>query len=327
MILAGDIGGTKTLLALSDETGDGSLIAEKSFRSAGYGGLEDVLEEYLKGRSDRVEAACFAVAGPVLKDRSETTNLPWIVDARGLESRFGIPSVRLLNDLEATAYGVPHLKAVDLFALNEGNPVVAGTRAVIAAGTGLGEAILVGTGAGMRAVPSEGGHTDFGPRSPVEVRLLAYLERLYGHVSYERILSGPGLANLYRFMKESEGAPEDGMSARMEREDPGAVVSEAALSGESEVCMKALGLFVSIYGAEAGNLALKSLSTGGLYIGGGIAPRILDKLRDGTFMKSFVNKGRYASLLSRIPVRVILNPKSALLGAVRIAASGRTEDA
>jgi glucokinase len=326
MILAGDIGGTKTLLALVSPDDHGTLSGEGTYRSQGYGGLEDVVEEFLKDRKERIKTACFAVAGPVRDNRCETTNLPWVVDSRRLESRFGISSVALLNDLEATAYGALFLSEEDLFVLNAGRGNPTGSRAVIAAGTGLGDAILIWDGAKYIPVASEGGHSDFGPRKPVEVRLLEHLEQRYGHVSYERILSGPGLMNIYRFLIDSGlGSEPDWLAARMKSEDPGSVISGTALAGEAEISVKALELFVSIYGAEAGNLALKTFSTGGVYVGGGIAPKILPRLKDGTFMKAFTDKGRYDSYLSDVPVRVILNPKTALLGASRFALTRRTE--
>ncbi|MFY9289014.1 MAG: glucokinase [Alphaproteobacteria bacterium] len=331
-VLAGDIGGTKTFLALFVcEKGKNRLIKEEVFSSRRSPDFEGVLKEFLKGNKLPLRGACFGVAGPVLQGRSETTNLPWTVDAGEIAHRFAIPSVALLNDLEATAYGTLILTEKDYFILNKGEPEIdsfetaaRGNRAVISAGTGLGEVILFWNGARYQPSASEGGHSDFAPRTPLQVALLEYLWREYPNVSYERILSGPGLFNIYRFLREKgHGEEPPWLAERLAVEDPAAVVSEVALSGKADLCVKALDLFVFVYGAEAGNLALKALATGGIYLGGGIAPKILQKLRDGTFMKAFVDKGRFSSLMSRIPVRIILNEKAALLGAAYYAC--RTE--
>jgi glucokinase len=327
LILAGDIGGTKTVLALTGPEPGGILSSEQRFASRDFKSLKDVIEVYLKGREVRPERACFAVAGPVVNGRSQTTNLPWVIDAKELSETFSISRVWLLNDLEATAHGILHLKEKDFGVLNPGHPVPSGNRAVIAAGTGLGEALMFWDGQRYHPSATEGGHTDFAPRNAVEIRLLEFLLSRLGRVSYERVLSGPGLENLYRFFSESDGGAEpEWLSRRLEQEDPGAVIADAALSGKSESCVKALNLFVSLYGAEAGNLALKGLALAGVYIGGGIAPKILGKLLDGEFMKAFIDKGRYASLMNRIPVRVILDPDAALLGAARFAQSHGMEE-
>jgi len=328
MILAGDIGGTKTILALF--TCDGGEIVpvdEQIFPSRSYPGFLQVVDEFLKVGVQHVEplqkafdGACFGVAGPVVNGRSETTNLPWIVDADQIGRQFKISSVALLNDVEATAYGALGLTEKGYGSLNPGQAHAAGNRAVIAAGTGLGEAILFWDGSTHRPSASEGGHSDFAPRNPLEIKLLEYLLKRYTRVSYERVLSGPGLWNIYQFLKEAgHGEEPSWLSERLSKEDPPSVISEAALAGKAELCVKALDLFASVYGAEAGNLALKTLAIGGIYVGGGIAPKILSKLIDGTFMKTFLDKGRFASLMSRIPVRVILDEKTALLGAARYA--------
>lgn len=328
-ILAGDIGGTKTILALFTGEKEMRLIREAVFPSRLYPDFEGVLKEFFQGNEIPPRRACFGVAGPVLQGRSETTNLPWIVDAGEISRRFAIPSVALLNDLEATAYGTLALTEEDYFILNKGEPEIfssetgaRGNRAVISAGTGLGEVILFWNGLQHQPSASEGGHSDFAPRNPLQVALLQYLWRQYPSVSYERILSGPGLFNIYRFLRETgHGEEPPWLSERLALEDPAAVVSEVALSGKADLCVKALDLFVSAYGAEAGNLALKALATGGIYLGGGIAPKILQKLRDGTFMKAFVDKGRFSEMMSRIPVRIILNLKTALLGAAHYAST------
>lgn len=318
MFLVGDIGGTKTILALAASDQEAGIMAEKTFPSRHYTGLQDVIEEFTKGREETIKAACFAVAGPVVNGRCEITNLPWVIEVEKLRSDFGISSVILLNDLQATAHYALEMNSKEYHMLNVGQPQQQGNRAVIAAGTGLGEAILIWDGSQHRPLASEGGHSDFAPRNPLEIRLLEYLLGRFSHVSYERLLSGPGLMNIYEFLRDSRhGEEPDWLSERLGHEDPGTVISETALAGSAELCVKALDLFVSLYGAEAGNLALKALATGGVYIGGGIAPKILDKLCDGAFMKAFVEKGRYSSLMSRIPVMVILNPKAALMGAAR----------
>jgi len=319
MILAGDIGGTKTHLALFRKANRGlARVRGKIFPSREYAGLEAVIRIFLPKNVTAINGACFGVAGPVREGRSETTNLPWTVEADSIAKTFGIPTVYLLNDLEAAAYGSLILTEKDFHALNAGRPQPRGNRAVIAAGTGLGEAVLFWDGGGYRASASEGGHTDFGPRNPIEIELLEYLSKRFPHVSYERIVSGPGLLNIYQFMKEAGRAKEPGwLSEKMGVGDPSAVITEVARTGRSEICSKTVELFVSIYGAEAGNLALKALATGGVFLGGGIAPRMIPKLSDGAFMRAFVDKGRYAALLRSIPVRIILNETVGLLGAAR----------
>ncbi len=316
MILAGDIGGTHTRLALFGDEPDAGLIREETLLSKSHESLIGAVKWFLKGETPQIDAACFGVAGPVNAGRCRMTNLPWTIDAMELNQKLSIPSVTLLNDLEATAFGTLALKEDDFFTLNTGRINPHGNRVVIAAGTGLGEAILFWDGVQHRPFPSEGGHCDFAPRNSVEIGLLSYLLKRYPRVSYERVLSGSGLLNVFRFLEESEQSGDVyPVSERLKKEDPGSVISELALAHQSERCIKALDLFVSIYGAEAGNLALKTLATGGVYVGGGIAPKILEKLKDGTFIKAFLAKGRYASFLKAIPVKVILNDKTALLGA------------
>lgn len=321
VILAGDIGGTKTLLALFSCEGVSVVpIDERSFPSQHYADLEEAIDAFLRGRKVSPQRACFGVAGPVAHGQCETTNLPWVVDAQRISRRFEIPSVILLNDLEATAYGTLGLTEDECGTLNPGHADLQGNRAIIAAGTGLGESILFWDGVRHRPSASEGGHSDFAPRNPLEIELLEYLLRRHPHVSYERILSGPGLLNIYHFLKDTDrGKEPPWLAERLARENPDAVISELALSRKAALCVKALALFVSVYGAEAGNLALKAQATGGIYVGGGIAPKIVDGLLDGTFMKAFVDKGRFSSWLNRIPVRVILNEKTALQGATRYA--------
>ena len=322
-MLAGDIGGTKTNLALFSVHGE-KLRSEsfRSFPSKRYSGLEPVLQEFLAVDKHSIDSACFGIAGPVVDGKVKTPNLPWMVDSSGLSHSLKLDSVGLLNDLEATAYGIFTLENEEFHTLNEGIMRHSGNKALIAAGTGLGQAILYDDGCHFRPLASEGGHGDFAPRNDLEIELLRYLIGRFRHVSYERVLSGPGLFNIYRFFKENRGLEEPKwLTERLSTgDDPNAVITKAALANEAEICVKMLDLFVSLYGAEAGNLALRAKSVRGLYVGGGIAPKILDKLKDGTFMRSFVDKGRYADLLAAIPVQVVLNDQAALRGAAYYAA-------
>ncbi|PIQ83669.1 MAG: glucokinase [Candidatus Omnitrophica bacterium CG11_big_fil_rev_8_21_14_0_20_63_9] len=317
MILAGDVGGTKTNLALcTSHDGRVTPISQRSFPSQQYPGLETILEEFLESHTRDLTGACFGIAGPVVDGRSHPTNLPWLVDVRVLQRTLGLDSVELINDLEATAYGVQTLPEEAFTVLNAGDPQPHGTLAIIAAGTGLGEAALIWNGHRYQAIASEGGHADFAPRNELEMELLRYLVKQFGHASYERLLSGPGKVSIYQFLKETGHGEEPAwLTEVLAHGDPSPVISEMALNGRSELCVKALKLFTSIYGAEAGNLALKYLARGGVYLGGGIAPKMLPLLQDGTFMQAFMDKGRLAVLLSRIPVRVILEERTALYGA------------
>lgn len=316
MLLAGDVGGTKTNLALySRETG---LVpkAQATFKSHRHASLQEVVTRFLCEGGTQVDFAVFGVAGPVVDGQATTTNLPWTIREAELQDALGLEKVELLNDLEATAYGIPHLPAQDLFMLNEAQ-ADDGTRVVVAPGTGLGEAILFHEGGHYHVLASEGGHTDFAPTNLFEIRLLRYLMGKFGHVSYERICSGSGMPNIYAYLKKQGLAPElpEMKRALKQAADPTPIIVEKAMAGECELSIATLNAFVSILGAEAGNLALKVLATGGVYLGGGIPPKILTKLKDGTFMAAFVNKGRFAELLARIPVYVILNEKTALFGA------------
>ncbi len=323
LVLAGDIGGTKTSLALFSVKGD-KLHAEltRTFPSKRYSGLGPVLQDFLAGDGPKLDAACFGIAGPVVDGKVKTPNLPWMVDTAELRRALKLDAAWLLNDLEAGAYGIFTLGNDEFCTLNEGTMRQSGNKALIAAGTGLGQAILHDDGHHFDPLASEGGHGDFAPRNELEIDLLRYLMGRFQHVSYERVVSGPGLFNIYRFFKERRGLAEpqwltDRFAAA---DDDSAVISQAALAGEAEICVKSLDLFVSVYGAEAGNLALRAKSVRGLYIGGGIAPKILAKLRDGTFMRAFVDKGRYTDLLAAIPVQVVLNDQAALRGAAYYAA-------
>lgn len=322
IVLASDIGGTKTNLALFSVEGDAlTPVVKKSFASRDYPGLEPLLREFLTDHNAPVRSACFGVAGPVVDGRCKTPNLPWVLDRREISRFLRLDSVALINDLEATAYGVLILGAGEFEVLNEGLSRTEGNKALIAAGTGLGEAILYWDGSGCRPSASEGGHADFAPRTPREIRLLRYLMARFGRVSYERVVSGPGLLSIYHFLKDSRRFKEPPwLKKRLAQGDPAAVISEVALAGEVKICVEALDLFVSLYGAEAGNLALKAKAIQGVYVGGGIAPKILKKLKDGTFMRAFTDKGRYSDFLSAIPVQVVLNEETALLGAAHYAA-------
>lgn len=329
MILAGDIGGTHTRLAVFE----GSPAVPRAavievYPSRAHGTLPDILREFLAKHPSRVEAACFGIAGPVRNGRCETPNLPWIVDSGQLAEVLGPSPIQLLNDLEANAHGIAVLRSEDLALLNQGAPDVRGSRALISAGTGLGEAGLLLDGDEYRPYPSEGGHADFAPRNEIEIELLRYLLKGFDHVSYERILSGPGLYNAYRFLRDTNRGQEPSWLAEEIRQgDPAAVISGHALEGRSDLCMQALDLFVSVYGAEAGNLALRAMAMGGVFIGGGIAPRILSKLQEPAFLRAFTAKGRVSKILETIPIRVILNDQTALLGAGRLAlqATGKAQ--
>jgi len=318
LILAGDIGGTKTHLALFSLEGR-KLKSElkKTFPSKQYRGLEPVVEAFLTGQQVSISRACFGIAGPVVGGQVKTPNLPWVVDSANIAQRFKLDSVALLNDLEAAAYGIFTLEPQELFTLNEGVSGQRGNKVLIAAGTGLGEATLYDDGRDLHPSASEGGHGDFAPTDETQIDLLGYLMKEFGHVSYERVVSGPGIANIYGFLRDTGRLEEpDWLKEKISAsEDASVVISQEALAGNSAICVQALNLFVSVYGAEAGNLALRGKATGGVYIGGGIAPKILAKLEDGTFMRAFLDKGRYQELLSGMPVRVILNDQAALQGA------------
>jgi len=316
MLLAGDIGGTKTTLALFTPESGLEPRVQASFKSHEYPSLAALAAQFLSETGLSVDRAVFGVAGPVVDGQSRATNLPWVITEQDLRGALGVQEVKLLNDLEATAHGVPNLPPVDLFVLNDA-PVQSGTKAVIAPGTGLGEAVLFYQGGHYHVIPSEGGHADFGPTSPLELELLRDLMGKFGHVSYERVCSGKGVLNIYTFLKNNHFAEEspEMTEALRQADDPTPIIVQKALAGECELSIATLNTFVSILGAEAGNLALKVMATGGLYLGGGIPPKILTKLRDGTFMAAFVNKGRLAERLAQIPVYVILNQQTALFGA------------
>jgi glucokinase len=323
MILAGDIGGTKTNVALFQTNGSevGPVIKQRTFRSADYDSLETILKEFVGETELKITDACFGIAAPVVQGCAKTPNLDWTVRAQSLAEVLEIDRVSLINDLEATARGIAALDDSQLLTLNTGDPKRGGNRALIAAGTGLGMAGIFYRDGHYHPIPSEGGHSDFAPRTPLEIELLRYLtEKFAGHVSYERVLSGPGLFNIYSFLRNRNYAEEPAwLAEQIESGDKTAAVSVAALSNKSELAVKALDIFVAAYGAMAGNLALLMMSIGGLYVGGGIAPKICEKLEDGTFMRAFSDKGRFSSLVASVPVHIILDDKTALFGAARAA--------
>jgi len=329
VILGGDVGGTKCNLALFDER-SGGLVERtaKRFPSRDYSKFEDVVTEFVGSVAEpagaKVTAAGFGVAGPVVDGAVTATNLPWRVDSRTLASLLGLPRISLVNDLEANAYGIHSLGPSDFEVLNPGAAGARGMQAVIAAGTGLGEAGLFWDGKSHQPFSSEGGHADLAPSTEVEDALVVYLRKRFGgHVSWERVLSGPGLHNLFEFLRDTRRASvEAWLAEAMEKDDPSAVISRTALEGKSPICVQALDLFVSLYGSEAGNLTLRYLAVGGVFVGGGIAPKILPKMRSGTFLEAFFSKGRLRPLLERVPVRVILNDNTALFGAARCALLG-----
>ena len=321
MILAGDIGGTNARLAFFNVVdGRFALISATVFPSREYSGLDQIVSEFLSTSDVHPDRACFGIAGPVRNGRVETSNLPWVVDSEPLANGLHLDKVSLINDLEANAWGIADLDLKDAVAINQvkGNP--AGNQAVIAAGTGLGEAGMYWDGTHHQVFASEGGHTDFAPRNELEVELFRYLNTQYGHVSYERILSGPGLVNVFHFLRDTgRGTEPKWLTAEMLHSDPAAAISQAAMDGKCALCEQAVDIFVSVYAAEAGNLALKVMATGGIFLGGGIAPKMLPKLSGPLFMHAFAAKGRMQPLLESIPVRVITNDKTALLGAARYA--------
>jgi glucokinase len=322
-VLAGDIGGTSTRLALFEAAGDRiELLVSERFASREATGLAPLVGRFRSAHGDPIATACFGVAGPVVGGRVETSNLAWDVDAAVLARELGLPGVALINDLEANAHGIFALTPADFVVLNAGAADAAGNVAVISAGTGLGEAAMYWDGQQQHPFASEGGHTSFAPASQLQVELWHHLcQKLGGHVSWERVVSGPGLVNIYEFLRDSgRGAEPEWLTRELRSGDAPAAISKAALAGTSPLCEQALDLFVAAYGAEAGNLALTVMATGGVYVGGGIAPKIVPKLTAPPFMDAFVDKGRMRGLLERVPVRVIANEHTALFGAARYAA-------
>jgi glucokinase len=321
MILAGDIGGTSTRLGIFEPVGaDLRLVVEQTSPNRYYSALDDIVLKFAAPHGPKIHHACFGVAGPVLDGVVQTPNLPWLVESRTLADKLALKDVILLNDLEANAYGIAELQPKEFVTLNEGDPNASGNAAIIAAGTGLGEAGLFWNGEEHIPFACEGGHADFAPNNDLELELLKYLHALFGHVSWERVLSGPGLHNIYKFLRDTRHGTENSeVAEEMVRADPAMVISKAAMEGRCARCVAALDMFVALYGAAAGNLALKMMARGGVFLGGGIAPKIINKLCCSNFMRAFVAKGRMQALMESIPVRVLANDKAALLGAARYA--------
>jgi len=316
MLLAGDVGGTKTLLGLYAPAPERpALVRALAFATTDHPTLEAIVGEFLEAERVApgvVRAATFGVAGPIVEQEAELTNVPWRVRAASVAAAFGFARVTLLNDLEAMAYSVPVLRPDELACLQAGRRVPTGNAALIAAGTGLGEALLHYVDGRLIPSPTEGGHADFAPRNAEEIALLEHVTRWFGRADYERVLSGPGLMNIHAFTHPAGCRACDGEA------DPSrkpSVISQAAMSGACPGCARALDLFVSIYGAEAGNLALRSVATAGVFLGGGIAPKILPRLQDGRFLDAFRAKTPMDQFASQVPVAVILNERAGLLGA------------
>jgi glucokinase len=327
MILAGDIGGTKVNLAWFNAA---DLRLERqnqsTYSSHEYANLDHMVSRFIADHEVHLEYACFGVAGPVKKGRAEVTNLPWVVDAQELARALHLKQVWLINDLEANAQGIAGLTNADFVTLNTGEPDAIGNAAIISAGTGLGEAGLFWDGNRHLPIASEGGHGEFAPRTELDIALLQYLRGRFGQVSWEHVLSGPGTFHIYQFLRDTgRGREPAWLTEQFRVVDPPIAITRSALEGNCDLCVQALDLFAKYYGMEAANLALKMLSVAGVYLGGGIAPKVIDKLQDGAFMEAFIGDGRMKNLLAAMPVRVIMNDKTALIGAARFAAmqSGR----
>ncbi len=329
MILAGDVGGTKVDLALySFEHGRLVHVRDERFPANEFSGLEEIVLRFLAESSNpEITAACFGVPGPVRGGRLKLTNLPWVLDSRELSAGLNITHLFLINDLEANGYGIAELTPDQIVTLNEGDPSAVGNRAIVSAGTGLGEGVLVWNGKTHVPMASEGGHCDFAARNPLDMELLSWLMKKFnGRVSFERVVSGPGLTNIYMFLRDGRRMEEpEWLRQRMETEDPNAVIGEVGEEGKSELCAKALEVFAAAYGAEAGNMVLKVLAIGGMYLGGGIAPKMLKTMRGGAFMRAFTDKGRLSELLIHTPVHVILESRAALIGAAAYAEARAAE--
>ncbi len=323
MILAGDVGGTKTYLAQFElaDRGVGLPSGVEHFSSPRYPSLEAMIEEYARRHAVRFDAACFGVAGAVVKGRVRITNLPWSIDSGSVADQLGLKRVDLINDLVATGYGVTSLSPQALEVIQPGDPSDEANAAILAAGTGLGESILVRGNGDFLPIPSEGGHADFAPRTDPEIRIFQALRARHGRVSYERVVSGPGLAEVAEILHGERGDSATWTRHVSEAGEEGTapVVSRLALEGACSACEEALRLFVGVYGAEAGNIALRAVARGGIYLGGGIAPRILPALKDGIFVEAFRDKDHLRPLLASIPIWVIRNERTALLGAARYA--------
>jgi glucokinase len=322
MILAGDIGATRVRLAAFETEGNRlQCVVEKIYSSHEHQGLLDIIAHFTRTEGIPVQSACLGVAGPVRDGRSKISNLPWTIDSQEVARHVKLNSVGLINDLEAYAYGIDALESKDFVTLNAGSSEAEGNRAVISARTGLGMAGLYWDGYRHHPFGCEGGHSDFAPRNQVEIELLQYLLKKFDHVSCERILSGPGIRNIYDFLRDAGKAEEPVWLAEQIRSapDPPALISQLAVGQKAQICETALSLFVSAYGAETGNCALTFMSTGGIFIAGSIAAKIVPKMQDPLFMQAFLDKGRMAPLLEDIPVKIVLNDDCGLIGAARYA--------
>src|SRR5437762_7809372 len=320
MILAGDIGATRVLLAAYQKEGSQlQCVVQRLYKTQDHSGIAEVLKDFVNTEGVPVHAACFGVAGPVRAGKSKISNLEWTIDSRELASQLKLASVGLLNDLEAYAYGVDALASTDFITLSEGAEDAEGNRVVISARTGLGLAGLYWDGFRHHPFACEGGHSDFAPRNELEMELLGYLQKKYGRISCERILSGPGIKNIYDFLRDTkkEDEPQWLREQISGAPDPPALISQIALENKSSICDRTLSIFVSIYGAETGNCALHFMATGGIFIGGSIAAKIVPKMKDPLFMQSFLNKGRMEPLLKEMPVKIVLNDDSGIIGAAR----------
>ena len=320
MILAGEIGATRTRLAAFQTEGNLlKCVVEKTYMSQQRDGLSGVLAEFIKTEGIPVHSACIGVAGPVRAGRSKISNLPWVIDAQEVAKQLKLNSVGLLNDLEAYAYGIDGLESKDFITLSEGAEDADGNRAVISAKTGLGMAGLYWDGFRHHPFACEGGHADFAPRNELQTELLVYLQKKYGRISCERILSGPGIKNIYDFLRDAHKAdePEWLRTEISAAPDPPALISQLALAGKAAICDQTLSIFVSVFGAETGNCALNFMSTGGIFIGGSIAAKIIRKMNDPVFLESFLDKGRMATILKDMPVKIVANDDSGMIGAAR----------
>jgi glucokinase len=319
VILAGEIGATRTRLAAFETEGNRlKCVVEKTYMSQQRDGLSGILADFIKTEGIPVHSACLGVAGPVRTGRSKISNLPWVIDAREVATQLKLNSVGLLNDLEAYAYGIDGLESKDFITLSEGAEEAEGNRAVISAKTGLGMAGLYWDGFRHHPFACEGGHADFAPRNELQTELLAYLQKKYGRISCERVLSGPGIKNIYDFLRDAHKAEEpEWLRTQMSTApDPPALISQLALQGNA-ICDQALSIFVSVFGAQTGNCALNFMSTGGIFIGGSIAAKIVPKMKDPVFLESFLDKGRMGTILKDMPVKIVVNDDCGMIGAAR----------
>jgi glucokinase len=319
--LAADVGGTKTLLALFARAGDGSyrVVRAQRYESAAYRSLPLMVREFIDSGSEPITSAGIGVSGPVSAGKCSLTNLPWELDELDLAADLGLERVRLVNDFVAVALGISSLEPADLAVLQDGTVEPSGTMAILGAGTGLGEALVISTSAGPTVLPTEGGHAGLAPTNPDEIALLQFLCTKFGRVSWERVLSGPGIKNIYDFLVATGQAELVATRERLEHEDSASVIGELAVAGSDPTCVAAVSMFAQLYGSEAGNFALKSLPTGGVYVAGGIAARVLPILKNGGFISAFNNMGRMAGLMARFRVSVVLQNELALIGACRAA--------